>query len=75
MATVKCPCGNDVIINTECILMTKCDDCGRIAAHGNDRTGEIYSWMTPRDVDSANANYQEQLFSADNNEFYGRGNW
>lgn len=75
MKTVKCPCGSDVIINTEEILLTKCEDCGRIAAHGNNLTGEIYSWMTPHNVASANADYQAQLFDADMNEFYGRGNW
>ncbi len=77
--TVKCPCGTVIHVrpkNNEYDLMAvKCSQCGSIPTHCNGRTGEVFSWMTPAQVSRANAEYQDQLHSADMNEFYGRGNW
>ena len=81
-AHVQCPCGQTVHVpvaknpayNYE-IMDAKCDSCGRIAAAGNARTGQVTSWMTPRQVNRANDEYQAQLYSADMNEFCGRGEW
>jgi hypothetical protein len=81
-ANIKCPCGQQLQVpfiggagGEYDIMGVKCPKCGRIAGSGNTRTGQVTSWMTPAQVNSANADYQEQLFSADMNEFYGRGNW
>ena len=54
--TVQCPCGSIVTLDTEEILLTECEKCGRIAAHGCGKTGEIYSWMTVNQVDGAKRN-------------------
>jgi len=85
MANIKCPCGQQIEIpfgkssyppylDEYDIMSVKCPNCGRIAGAGNSSTGQITSWITPRQMDRANAEYQQQAFSADMNEFYGRGN-
>lgn len=56
LTTVQCPCGSIVTLDTEEILLTECEKCGRIAAHGCGKTGEIYSWMTVSQVDCAKKN-------------------
>ena len=82
-AHVACPCGQTVHVpvaksgagyNYE-IMAAKCDACGRIAAGGNAKTGQINNWMTPEQVNRANDEYAAQLYSADMNEFYGCGEW
>ena len=81
-AHVKCPCGATVEVPVADIgagynydiMSAKCSECGRIASAGNSRTGQISSWMTPKQVNRANADYQSQLFSADMNDMFGRGN-
>ncbi len=86
-AHVQCPCGETVHVpvadasspvlgqGNYDIMAAKCEHCGRIAAAGNSRTGQISSWMTPEQVNRANDEYQAQLYSADMNEFCGRGEW
>lgn len=84
--TTKCPCGEtiaviwgyDDLFDEYCyqICNIKCPKCGRTSTGGNCKTGEVYpDWITPRDLARSNAEYQAQCFDADNNEFYGRGNW
>ena len=77
--TVICPCGKSIEIkklgNSYDIMSVKCPDCEAQISHGNTMTGEIYSWSTAHQSARANAEYQQQLHSADMNEFYGRGNW
>ena len=76
---IECPCGQQLtvrLIGTSYDIMgLKCPTCGRIAAAGNTRTGQVTSWMTPTQVNRANDEYQAQLYSADMNEFCGRGEW
>ena len=78
-ANIKCPCGQQLAVkfigNSYDIISLNCPSCGRIATAGNTRTGQVTSWMTPTQVSRANDEYQDQLYSADMNEFYGRGNW
>jgi len=80
-AHVKCPCGATVEVpvadrnagyNYD-IMSAECSECGRIASAGNCRTGQISSWMTPKQINRANDEYQAQLFSADMNDMFGRG--
>ena len=78
-AHVGCPCGQTVHVpvanqgtpglgGNYDIMAAKCDSCGRIAASGNARTGQISSWMTREQVNRANDEYQAQLYSADCND-------
>lgn len=70
--SVKIP--YDVALRLYQTMGVECGACGAIAGSSNGKTGEIYSWMSPAQVAEANAEYQAQMFSADMNEFYGRGN-
>ncbi|HUS51835.1 MAG TPA: hypothetical protein VMZ91_16825 [Candidatus Paceibacterota bacterium] len=77
--TTNCPCGKEIevpFVNGEydtCNII--CPECKRHSTGGNFRTGEITSWMTQKDLNRANEEYQRQLFDADCNEWYGRGEW
>ena len=77
--TAICPCGQSIEIskaNGEYDIMSvECPNCEARISSGNTRTGEISSWATARQISRANAEYESQLYSADMNEFYGRGNW
>ena len=53
---------------------TECNECGRRACGWNSREGTITDWITPADADASEREYERQLFSADMNEMYGRGN-
>lgn len=54
---------------------TECPKCHRRADGGNARTGEIGGWITQRALEASRREYEAQQFSADMNEWYGRGNW
>ncbi len=74
-----CDCGN--VVETEKddkgeydVCYVECPECGSTAGGGNCRTGKISGWITPQQIARSNAEYQRQLFSADMNEWEGRGN-
>ena len=79
--TTTCPCGHVLpvpFVNGEYEpLGIHCPKCKRHSTWGNTRTGEVYKdgWITAKDSARAEAVYEAQLFDADNNELYGRGNW
>ena len=77
--TTNCPCGKEIevpFVNGEYdICGIICPECKRHSTGGNTRTGEVYDWITQKELDIANREYEEQCFDADNNEWYGRGNW
>ena len=78
----KCPCG--AILDLYPYFRTstgkwelydlKCPECGALCTSFNGETGEVLGWLTARQIERANREYAEQMFSADMNEFYGRGN-
>ena len=82
-----CPCGERIEIpivkspynNTptgfEYEIEVECPSCSRVATGGNYLTGEVTSWMTRQQIDASQMEYERQLFEAENNEFFGRGNW
>ena len=74
-----CICGQEIevpFVNGEYdICNLECPNCHRISTGGNFKTGVVDSWMSRESVNAANRDYQAQLRDADNNEFYGRGNW
>tara|TARA_Y100000361_G_C11138086_1_gene333339 strand:+ start:330 stop:560 length:231 start_codon:yes stop_codon:yes gene_type:complete len=51
-----------------------CPKCHRVSGSGNFKTGEVTGWMTQREIRQSEAEYQRQAFSAEMNEWYGRGN-
>ena len=82
--TNTCPCGETIEVGTikspysrgrEFNIHVSCGSCGRTATSGSSLTGEITGWMTEREIDDANEQMEIDSFSADMNEFYGRGNW
>lgn len=82
--TNTCPCGETIEVGTikspyhqgrEFNIDVRCGSCGRTATSGSSLTGEITGWMTEREIDDANEQMEIDSFSADMNEFYGRGNW
>jgi hypothetical protein len=80
-----CPCGHVISVKWHFDDLFKqygyditnlvCPKCDRQSTGGNTRTGEVYDWITRKSLNRANAVYQEQLYDADQNDFYGRGNW
>ena len=86
IVTVKntCPCGETIEVGTvksrhhagrEFDIHVSCDSCGRTATSGSSLTGEITGWMTEKALSAINRQSEIDNFSADMNEFYGRGNW
>ena len=77
--TTVCKCGETVVVPFEngeyLVCQVKCPRCKRHSTGGNYKTGEVDSWITQQDLNRANREYQQRCFEADNNEFYGRGNW
>jgi|15BtaG_2_1085339.scaffolds.fasta_scaffold00048_24 hypothetical protein len=83
--TTHCPCGAEVDISVITIPPSSleryhvcgaaCEECGRRSGGGNMLTGEVTEWRTPQQVASAQANYDAQLFDAEQNALHGRGNW
>ena len=84
--TTKCPCGETITVSYGYdelfgeygynVCNIECPECGRLSTGGNFKTGEVYpDWITQKNLAVANAEYQSQLFDADQNDFYGRGNW
>ena len=79
----NCPCGCSIVVpqtdrwgSWEYDICTiECPECGRRSTGGNGRDGTVDSWMTQRQVAESEAEYQNQMFDADMNEWYGRGNW
>ena len=76
----QCPCGEIVPINLDDegdydVLNVICPKCHRHGTGGNGRTGKVTSWMTEEAIERANEEYRYQCWDADNNEWYGRGNW
>ncbi len=90
MKTTKCPCGQVITVPPATadqisqgfasahgydVASIVCPKCNRHVTSGNTHTGEISGWMTQKAINRANADYRQQCFESDNNEFYGRGNW
>ena len=78
--TCTCPCGNVIALGFDRdgdydVCGVECEKCGRRSSGGNGLHGTIFGWMTAREVASSNAEYERQCIDADNNDFYGRGNW
>jgi len=81
--STQCPCGAMITVpfinnggaGEYDICNLECTDCGRVSTGGNFKTGIVTSWITRKSLNAANAEYQAQCFDADNNEFFGRGNW
>lgn len=85
--TCTCPCGHKMRVPTmldgdEWIYAVcnetdelECPKCHRHATGGNYKTGIVANWITAKAAAESEAEYQRQMFDADMNEFYGRGNW
>ena len=80
--TTQCKCGN--VIDLEPyrtadgryeLYHLRCLKCGASCTAFNGDTGEVTGWISARALQQANADYQRQLFDAECNEWYGRGNW
>lgn len=82
-----CPCGNVIEIpllaadDINCLYEDEydvsnqeCTKCGRSTTSGNWKTGEVTGWITRRDAEASQAEYERQCFSSEMNEWYGRGN-
>lgn len=75
-----CPCGAIVAcVSNEAgefeLYDKRCQACGRHVTGFNGRTGVVNSWMTAAALSRANRWYQQQLYDAEMNEWYGRGEW
>ena len=84
--TCKCDCGHEMPVpiipamdgsgGTEYDVCTiVCPKCRRKANGGNYRHGTVDSWITPKALAESQREYERQLYEADCNEFYGRGEW
>jgi hypothetical protein len=76
----KCPCGQIMEVplledDTYDVINLICPKCRRRSMGGNCRSGYVDSWMTSKNFHAAKAEMQAMQFDADNNDFYGRGNW
>lgn len=79
-------CGNEncwiEVIKEDCLgyerdvydLDVECAKCGARSQGGNFMTGELSGWMSANAVARSNADYERQMFSAEMNDLYGRGN-
>ena len=80
-----CTCGEKITVtygydelfdaNGYDICNLVCPKCGFMSTGGNTKTGEIYDWTSPKELAFANAEFEAQRFDADQNDFYGRGQW
>ena len=75
-----CPCGQTIEVHRyhhdpAYDITVHCETCHRTATSGSSLTGEITGWMTEREIEDANEQYEIDAFSEDMNEFYGRGTW
>jgi len=78
--TADCPCGETLDLplyhnGLYYDINVRCGKCHRTGTSGNDVTGEVTGWMTEKDLDAVNDQYEIDNFSADMNEFHGRGEW
>lgn len=83
--TTTCPCGNELVVELRPdggingpgyeVCGIECDQCGRTSTGGNFRTGIVNGWITAAAAAQSQAEYERQCWEADNNEWYGRGNW
>ncbi len=83
---VTCDCGHTFEM-TQCadkwdatsisfpVCEIECPKCHRRASGGNGHTGEIFSWITQRELENSRMEYERQQFDCDMNEMYGRGEW
>jgi len=81
---VTCPCGESIRLGVEKysgekesydVCSVECVECGRRSCGGNGRDGTVNSWITRRDAEISERNYEAMCFDADMNEWYGRGEW
>ena len=70
--TTVCPCGEMVKIEwTQAwgggwdVCGVECPKCGRRSCGGNARDATVNSWMTAREVDRSNAEFEQMEFEAD----------
>lgn len=72
---LTCPCGNDMDVETSdewWFIDLACDMCeAEVTGIGAD--GSVH-WTSSRDIQIARSEMQRQQFSADMNEWEGRGN-
>lgn len=59
------PCDSDI---------PGCRDCGAQVTSWNTVTKEVTGWLDAATIEASQAEYERQMFSADMNEMYGRGN-
>jgi hypothetical protein len=68
-----CPeCGGTIIVEDG--WPRRCADCGQVVTGWNENTGAITDTITARQAAESQAEYERQMFSAEMNELYGRGN-
>ena len=70
--TTVCPCGEVVEIEWDAawgggwdVCGVECPKCGRQSTGGNARDATVNSWMTAREVDRSNAEFEQMEFEAD----------
>jgi hypothetical protein len=70
--TTVCPCGAVVEIEWDTawgggwdVCGVECPKCGRRSCGGNARDATVNSWMTAREVDRSNAEFEQMEFEAD----------
>jgi hypothetical protein len=83
--TCICDCGNEITVpfgplpwdedsQGFDVCNIECPECGRVSDGGNFITGEVSGWVTRRQLDSSLREFERQRFSAEMNEWEGRGN-
>ncbi len=76
---VTCPCGNHLTMFRDDdgwwdVCDVECEACGRRSDGGNGGSGEIFGWLTRRQINESQSEFDRQSFSAECNEWMGRGN-